>query len=220
MQQVFEEARKNMVDGQLLPNKITNPDLIETMRQIPRESFVPAAMQGIAYIDEDIALGNGRYLPEPLVLARLLQEAALRKTDVVLDIGCGTGYSTAVMSCLAGTVVGLEQSSSLANAAETQLRELGLCNVALVQQGDLRLGYAGQGPYNVILINGSVPEIPTTLLQQLADGGRLITVRASKGGMGTAIMVTRRGENFATKALFDAATPTLAGFEKTEGFVF
>lgn len=220
MQQVFEEARKNMVDGQLLPNKITDSGLIGAMRQIPRESFVPAAMQGIAYIDEDIALGNGRYLPEPLVLARLLQAANLRKTDVVLDIGCGTGYSAAVMSCLAATVVGLEQNSGLASAAENQLRELGLCNVAVVQQGDLRLGYAGQGPYNVILINGSVPEIPVALLQQLADGGRLITVRAGKRDMGTAVMVTRRGDNFATRSLFDAAMPTLAGFEKTEGFVF
>lgn len=225
MQQAFEDARKNMVDGQLLPNKITDPALIDALRRIPRENFVPEEMRGIAYVDEDIAIGGGRYLPEPLVLARLLQEASLKRTDVVLDIGSGTGYAAAIMGNLAGTVVGLESNAAMAAAAESMLRDLGVINAAVVHQPDLRQGYPQQGPYNVILINGSVPHVPENILQQLADGGRLLTVRSQtkikgRGYMGTGIMITRRGAHFAMQSLFDAATPTLSGFESPEAFVF
>lgn len=220
MQQAFEDARKNMVEGQLLPNKVTDPALIDALRRIPRENFVPEGMAGIAYVDEDVAIAPGRYLPEPLVLARLLQAAGLRRSDIVLDIGSGTGYAAAIMGNLAGTVVGLESDAAMAAAAESQLRELGVINAAVVHQPDLRQGYPQQGPYNVILINGSVPHVPEKILQQLADGGRLVTVRSKRGHMGTGIMITRRGAHFAMQSLFDAATPTLTGFETAEAFVF
>ena len=218
--QAYDYARKNMIDGQIKTNKVTDPTLIKALQSVPREKFVPRHLQNIAYIDEDIALGNGRYLPEPMVLARLIQQAAPSKDDLALDIGCGTGYSTALLGHLASTVVGIEQSIEMAEQADTLLHDLDICNAVVIQQKDLRAGYPQQGPYNIILINGSVPAVPEAIKKQLAEGGRLVTVLSDKGHMGTAVMITRSGDNFSTQILFDAATPTLAGFERTKSFEF
>ncbi len=209
-----------MVEGQIRTNKVTDANLIAAMQKIPRERFVPRHLQGIAYVDEDIALGNGRYLPEPMVLARLIQDADIKKGELVLDIGCGTGYSTAVLGHLASTVVGIEQNKEMAEEADKLLHDLGIVNAVVVQQRDLREGYAQQGPYNVIVINGSVPAIPERIKSQLADGGRLVTVLSTRGHMGKAVLMTRFGESFSVRELFDAATPTLAGFEQAKTFAF
>lgn len=209
-----------MVDGQLLPNKVTHAGLIDAMRRTPREMFVPRHLQKIAYVDEDIPLGNGRYLPEPTVIARLIQAAEVRAQDIVLDIGCGTGYSAALLGNLANTVVGIEQDKNLAREADKLLHDLDICNTVVVQRENLREGYAQQGPYDVILINGSVSAVPVNIMAQLAEGGRLVTVVSSKGNMGCAVLVTRIQGAFSTRVLFDAATPTLKGFEKTEAFSF
>ncbi len=214
-------SRKNMIDGQIKPNKVTDEALLDVLGRTPRERFVPRHLQKLAYIDEDIALGNGRYLPEPMVLARLIQEAAITPGDVVLDIGCGSGYSTAVMAQLATTVVGLESSKDLAAEAEGHLRDLDILNAAVIQQATLRDGYAQQGPYHVILINGAVNRVPDILLAQLADGGRLLTVvKPADASMGQAVIVTRLGDSFVTRVLFDAGTPVLAGFADTPAFRF
>ena len=215
-----ENVRKNMINGQVRTNKVTDPALLDALRVVPRERFVPGHLQGIAYIDEDIAIGNGRYLPEPMVLARLVQAAGVGKGDIVLDIGCGTGYSSAVLGHLAATVVGIEHDKDMMQQADRLLHDLDICNTAVVQRADLCEGYAQQGPYNVILINGSVPSVPEKIKSQLADGGRLVTVLSKRGHMGSAVLMTRAGETFDTRVLFDAATPTLAGFEAPETFVF
>lgn len=175
----------------------------------------------MAYIDEDIPLGNGRYLPEPMVLARLIQEAAIAPTDLVLDIACGTGYSTAIMAQLGATVVGLEASKDMADDAERHLHELDILNVAVIHQADLRAGYAQQGPYQVILINGAVDSIAPTLLAQLAEGGRLLTiVKQHRSHMGQAVLVTRLGDSFVTRPLFDASTPSIPGLSDAAKFEF
>ncbi|MDE1152379.1 MAG: protein-L-isoaspartate O-methyltransferase [Micavibrio sp.] len=220
MQQTFEQARENMVESQLRPNKVTDAALLEALRNVPREKFVPRHLQGVAYVDEDVPLGNGRYLREPVIVARLIQEAGIRKNDIVLDIGCNTGYSTAIMGYLAGTVVGLEMDNTLAQEADKLLHDLDICNAVVVQQKTLTEGYAQQGPYDVILINGSVPAVPEGIKAQLAEGGRLVTVVSTHGHMGSAVLVTRMGGHFSTRVLFDAATPTLAGFEPNKSFVF
>jgi protein-L-isoaspartate(D-aspartate) O-methyltransferase len=220
MDQTFEKARKNMVENQLRPNKVTDTAVLEAMSRIPREQFVPRHLQSAAYVDEDVPLGNGRYLREPAIVARLIQEAGVRKKDIVLDIGCNSGYSSAVLGHLADTVVGLEFDDHLADEADKLLHDLDICNAIVVRQKDLREGYAQQGPYDVIFINGSVPAVPEKIKSQLAEGGRLVTVLSENGHMGTAILMTRTRENFSTRVLFDAATPTLSGFEQKKGFVF
>lgn len=220
MQQSFERARENMVEGQLRPNRVTEPALLEALRAVPREKFVPRHLQGFAYVDEDVPLGNGRFLREPVIVSRLIQEADIQKTDVVLDIGCNTGYTTALMGYLAGTVVGLESDAGLAQEADKVLHDLDICNAVVVLQKKLAEGYAEQGPYNVIVINGSVPEVPEAIKAQLAEGGRLVTVLSKTGSMGSAVIMTRQGGNVSTRVLFDAATPTLAGFEPKKAFSF
>lgn len=209
-----------MVECQLRPNKVTDAALLDAVRKIPREQFVPRHLQSVAYVDEDVPLGNGRYLREPVIVARLIQEAGVQKDDIVLDIGCNTGYSTAVLGHLAGTVVALEAEDHFADEAEKLLHDLDICNVVVVRQKDLREGYSQQGPYDVIFINGSIPVVPAKIRAQLADGGRLVTVLSDLGHMGTATLMTRSGDSYSSRALFDAATPTLKGFEAEKTFVF
>ena len=207
-----------MLDGQLRPNRLTDERLQEALLAVPREAFVPAALRGVAYVDEDIPLGNGRWLLEPMVLGRLLQAAAIEPTDVVLDVGCAAGYATAVAARLAGTVVALESDPELVRQANDNLAALGIVN-AVVVQGDLALGYPDQAPYQVILLNGSVDRTPESLLDQVAEGGRLLGVEMA-GGVGRAVLYLRREGAIGRRVLFDAAVKPLPGFHREPGFVF
>lgn len=218
--QNFETARENMIFGQLRPSGITAPALVDALKAVPREQFVPRHLQRIAYVDEDIAVGGGRYLAEPVVLARLIQALEVETGDIVLDIGCGTGYCAALLAQMAATVVAIEESADMASEAERMLRALDICNVAVIQQKNLAEGYPAQAPYQKILINGSVADVPEGILSQLADGGRLVTVLSKKGHMGSAVLYTRTGDSFSKRVLFDAATPTLSGFERRKTFEF
>ncbi len=215
----YAAARFNMVENQIRTNRVIAPDVLEAMSELPRELFVPKQLRGIAYVDEDIDLGNGRYLMEPLVLARLLQLAQVRPSDVVLDVGCGTGYSAAVLARMASTVVALETDPDLATRAGGLLSELGVDTVAVVT-GELRDGYPQQGPYDVIFVDGGVQEIPQALCNQLAEGGRLVTVVMRDDGFGRGVLLERIGGRFSRREAFDAATPLLPGFARAPGFIF
>ena len=217
----YAAARLNMVDNQIRTNRVVDGGVLEAMLAVPRELFVPKQMRGIAYVDEDIDLGNGRYLTEPLVLARLVQLAEVKLTDVALVIGCNTGYSAAVMSRLASSVVALECDENLAQRASGLLVEQGADNVAVVT-GSLKDGYPQQGPYDVILVDGGVQEIPAALYNQLAEGGRMVAVvmGGSRLTQGRVVLTTRVGGNIARREAFDAATPLLPGFAKEPGFIF
>ena len=215
----YATARRNMVDGQLRPNKITNPELIAAIQQLPRELFVPASMRGVAYIDEDLPLGEGRHLMEPVVMARLLQAAQIRRTDVALNIAPGTGYDAAVLSALSSTVVAIESDSVLAEHATTTFEQLGIDNIAVIE-GDLKEGYAAQAPYDVIFISGAVSEVPSCLLDQLAEGGRLVCVIVREIGVGSATLFVCEGGATGYTVLFDASIPLLPQFEPTPKFVF
>ena len=171
----FAEARRHMVASQLRPNKVTDDRLTDAMEAVPRELFVPKALRGVAYLDEDIEIAEGRHLMEPMVLARLLQAAGVRADDIVLDVGCASGYSTAVIARLAGTVVGVESDAELAARATGLLTDLEVDNAAVVE-GAFDAGLPDQGPYDIIVLNGAVPDVPAALLDQLADGGRLLAV--------------------------------------------
>lgn len=216
----YTTARQNMVDGQIRPNKVTDPLVTQAMESIPRELFVPKHLRGIAYADEDLDLGGGRWLMEPLILARLLQEAAIEPDDVALDIACGTGYATAILSRMASTVVALESDPDYSARASAAIGELGIDNAAVIS-GDLTEGCAGQGPFNVILINGAVEYVPEEILSQLAEGGRLVTVIRKPGApIGVATLYTRRGDHFGHRGIFDAGVPMLPGFSRPPEFVF
>ncbi len=215
----FKKARKNMIEGQLRPNKIIDEHLISAMMAVPRENFVPITLQGVAYVDEDLPVGKGQHLMEPIVFARLLQAAAIKQDDVVLDIACGRGYSTAILSHLAATVIGIEQEADFAKQADTILEEMDICNVATIH-GNIRDGYKEQAPFNVILINGAIPHVPGHIIDQLADGGRLITIISENGRIGKAVLMKKEKAVINTTYLFDAMTPLISGFEEHDTFTF
>lgn len=211
-------ARDNMVRSQVRPNKVTDERVLAAMSTLPRELFVPPALRGIAYVDEDIALGGGRFLMEPAVLARLIQAAEIGGGDVVLDVGCGTGYSAAILSSLANTVVALECDKALAARAGEILRELGIDNVVLLE-GELADGYPKQAPYQAIVLDGAVEAVPARLGEQLADGGHLVAV-VGVSSPGRATVMTRTGGVASSRVLFEAAVGVLPGFAGEPRFVF
>lgn len=218
----FAAARVNMVEGQIRPNRVTDPALIVAMNTVPREAFVPTEAQGIAYVDEEIPVAEGRRLLEPMVLARLLQAAEISPRDAVLDIGCATGYSAAVLAQLAATVVAVESNPDLFAQASKTLAALAV-DSALLVKAPLTAGYPAQGPYDVIVINGAVAEVPKAILKQLADGGRLVTVVAYNHNiarLGQARLYRRVGSTISSVSLFEAAAPVLPGFEFKPTFVF
>jgi protein-L-isoaspartate(D-aspartate) O-methyltransferase len=215
----YAAARLNMVESQVRPNRVTDPRIVMAMLELPREKFLPKALRGVAYVDEDVPLGNGRYLTEPMVLARLLQAAAIAPEDTVLEIGTATGYGAAVMSRLAGKVVALESDSALATTAAATLAELGIRNVVAVE-GPLAQGHPQHAPYNVILFSGGVEYVPQAVIEQLAEGGRLLAVVRPPGEAGRATLTSRIGGSVSTRAIFDAASPILPGLRRETGFVF
>ncbi len=215
----FAAARSNMVESQIRTNKVTDPHLLDAFETIPRERFVPEPLRGIAYVDEDVALGGERFVMEPMVLAKLLQAAGPGPGDVALDLGCGSGYATAILSRLVATVVALEVDAALAAAANQTLGELEIDNVVVVE-GQLTEGYPKQAPYNVILLNGAVSEVPLAIADQLAEGGRLVTVVSVGAGLGRATLMRRDSGVISSRILCDAAVPMLPGFEAAPGFVF
>ena len=214
----FSTARHNMVESQIKPNRVTDVVLMNAMADIPREIFVPKALQGIAYVDEAIEIGEGRHLMEAWVLARLLEAAEINTQDVALLIGCASGYEAAVLSYLAATVVALESNKVLLKRASASLEELAIDTVVIVE-GNLRDGFERQAPYDVILINGAVPVVPEHLGWQLAEGGRMIAI-VGEGSYGKGTILTRHSDTFTAREIFDAGTPGLPGFEQSPSFSF
>ena len=211
-------ARASMVLGQLRPDRVSDERIREAMGDVPREWFVPERLRAVAYVDEDLEIAPGRCLMEPRVFARLLQAANIGADDVVLDVGCGGGYSAAVIARLVGTVVALESDRGLRDWASANLERLSVDNVAVVA-GDLTRGYAAEAPYDVIVVNGAVAGIPAALADQLAEGGRLVAV-VQDGAVGKGTLVTRRDGRIEPVVLFDGQVPYLAGFERRAGFVY
>lgn len=210
----FAAARINMVENQVRCNAVTDPGVIAAMSEVPREQFVPAASASIAYMDQDLSLGHGRYLMQPRSFAKLFQAAAISGNDAVLDVGCATGYSSAVLARIAGRVVALEQDADLAKIASANL-----AGVASVVTGSLTDGVADQGPYDVIFLNGSIPAKPEKLCSQLSEGGRLVAILGN-GPVGQAHVYVRSNDSVTYRVVFDASAQPLPGFEVAQSFVF
>jgi protein-L-isoaspartate(D-aspartate) O-methyltransferase len=215
----YAAARLNMVESQVRTNKVTDPEILAAMLEVPRERFAPAAMQGVAYVDDDIPIGNGRYLLEPMVQARLLQTAAIDPSDNVLEVGTGLGYGAALLDRLAARVVTVESDGALADAAARTLASLGAARVTVVR-GPLEAGWPAAAPYRAIVFAGAVQRVPPAIESQLAEGGRMVVVIAPPGEPGRATLIQRIGGVIARRVVFDAASALLPGFAVEPGFVF
>ena len=216
---VFEVARSHMLESQLRPNKVTDDRVLNAFASIRRELFVPEHLRHVAYIDEDLPLGGGRYLMAPMVAARLLQAAAIARTDAALIVGAGTGYEAALTAMLARNVLALEEDPELARHARTALVEHAIASVSVVE-GPLHEGYRPRAPYDVILFGGAVAETPPDINAQLAEGGRFLAVVKPANAVGRATLATRAGGVLAQRVIFDAATPFLPGFAPKLAFEF
>lgn len=215
----FAVARQNMVESQIRTNRVTDPRILEAMRELPREQFLPKNRRHLAYVDEDVQLGEDRWLIEPMVLGRMLQAATVQRDEIALVVGAGVGYSTAVVSRLAATVFALETDPDLAARSGSLLSSLGIDN-AVVVEGPLAVGWPAEAPYDVILINGAVYETPHALFEQLRDGGRLVTVVRRDEAIGRVVLYMRHRGVVSHRTMFDAATPFLPDFAPKPGFVF
>ncbi len=215
----YATQRLNMVDAQVRTNDVTDPRIHAAMRAVPRERFVPASKRALAYADVAIEVSPKRFLLDPRSFAKLLQLAAVKSTDKVLDVGCATGYSTAILAHLAAEVIALEQDADLVRIASEMLPAVDARNASVVQ-GSLVDGFKAKAPYDVIFVNGGIAEAPNALLAQLAEGGRLVAVVQPNGTMGKAQLFVKENSEIGARPGFDAGVPVLAGFRKAVGFVF
>lgn len=211
-----------MVDGQVRTIDVTDRRILDAMLTVPREAFVPASRQALAYLDLDLdvseASGAKRFLIKPALTAKLLQAADISSTDRVLVVGCATGYVAAIAAKLAAEVVATEDDSALLAKARQTLAALGAANVAC-KAAPCAEGDPAGAPYDVILINGASEVTPEGLLGQLKEGGRLVGVSAETRPQ-RAMVVTRSHGEFGFRTLFDAAAPVLPGLERAAAFVF
>jgi protein-L-isoaspartate(D-aspartate) O-methyltransferase len=215
----FGAARLTMVDSQLRPNKVSDPAVLDAFLAVPRERFVPPALRAAAYVDDDLPIGGGRFLIQPMVLARLFQLAAIGPDDAVLEIGAGTGYGTAIAARLARSVVGVECDRTHAARAVARLAELGVGNAAVIE-GALAQGHAARAPYQVVLFQGMVAYIPDAIARQVAENGRVVAVLGDGAGMSRAVLMTRSNGVLSRRPAFDAAVAALPGFERAPSFIF
>ena len=216
----FALSRKNMVDCQLRPNKVTDKRVLSAFETLPREEFVPRNQRAVAYVDEDLPLPGGRSMMEPVVLSRIVQALDVQQHHSVLVVGGSTGYATAIMACLVDSVISIETRAQLVEKAQETLVSCGLDNAVAIK-GRLTEGFAKEAPYHRILIEGSVETVPDTLLDQLSADGMLAAIwRPADHPVGVASIWTRAGSGFARKPLFDAQVPLLDEFRAKREFIF
>lgn len=214
----FAAAREVMVDRQVRPADVTLYPIIDAMLVVPREEFVPAALRPVAYFGDHVPLAPGRVLLDPRVFGKLLDGLNIGPTDLVLDVGCGMGYSSAVIARMAEAVVALEEDKALAAEAE-RLLSANAADNAMVETGTLAAGNAGHGPYDAAIFEGGVEQIPEALLAQVKLGGRIAAIFCDgSGGQARLGLMTPAGVVW--RRLFDASAPVLPGFEAAKAFVF
>lgn len=212
----FAQRRTMMVDTQVRPYEVTSYPVLDSMLAVPREEFVPDSLRDIAYVGKNLDIGHGRIMLEPSTLGRMLDTLNLKNSDLVLDIGCGYGYSSALMARIAEAVVAIDDIPDLATEAQNRLAAQGVFNVA-VAQAALTAGWPGQAPYDAILINGAIEEFPDALTDQLREGGRAIALfREDK--LGICRMGYKSDGKLAWRYAFNASAPILPDFTRALGF--
>ncbi|WP_300556313.1 protein-L-isoaspartate O-methyltransferase [Limnohabitans sp. Rim8] len=217
----LKQARFNMIEQQIRPWEVLDPNVLALLSTVRREDFAPLAHKALAFVDMEIPLGQApnQVMLAPRVQARLLQDLAVRKTDKVLDIGTGSGFMAALLGHQAANVLSLELDATLAAQAQSNLQKAGVNNVT-VRQADGSQGAASDGPFDAILLSGSVAEVPAVLLQQLSIGGRLVAIVGDEPMMRTTL-ITRSGENsWSTTEPWDCNAPRLSGFAEPSRFKF
>ncbi|WP_194096312.1 protein-L-isoaspartate O-methyltransferase family protein [Marivivens aquimaris] len=212
----YTTRRTMMVDTQIRPSDVTKFPIIEAFLAVPREAYVPSAQREAAYLGENIAIGEGRVMLEPRTFAKLLDALNIQPNEVVLDLGCGLGYSTAVMARMSEFVVAVESDEAMAADAQALLSEHGVDNAA-VMTNPLAEGCAKSGPYDVIILEGAVEVVSDSLLAQLKEGGRIACLFA-EGELGVARVGYKLDGRINWRFAFNASAPVLAGFEKNKEF--
>jgi len=214
----FQRSRTMMVDTQVRPSDVTSFPIIDAMLSVPREQFVPEGLKPAAYAEEHLLVSGGRYMLDPRTFAKMLEGIDVGPNDLVLDVACGLGYSTAVLAHMAEAVVAIEDSEGLVADAETALASVGVDN-AVVVQGGLDGGAAKHGPYDAIMVNGAVETSPASLVEQLKVGGRIVVIfKRSKLGVVRVGLKTASGVNW--RDVFNADAPILSGFSASHVFAF
>ena len=217
----LNQARFNMIEQQIRPWEVLDPQVLDLLSVVRREDFAPLAHKALAFVDMEIPLGAAanQVMLAPRVQARLLQELALKKSDKVLDIGTGSGFMAALMAHQAASVLSLETDASLAAQAQANLQKASITNVT-VRNADGSQGAAADGPFDVILLNGSVAEVPAALLQQLAVGGRLAAIVGDEPIMRATVITRTSNSNWTTTEPWDCNAPRLSGFAEHSRFQF
>lgn len=214
----YAARRTMMVDTQVRPSDVTKFTIIGAMLNTPREIFVPDALRETAYVGENISLAENRVLLEPRTLAKMLDMLDVTQTELVLDIGCGSGYSSALLAQMAQAVVAVEEDDTLAQDAETALAQVG-AEAVIVHKGPLTHGAPDHAPYDAMIVQGGVSKFPAGLVAQLREGGRVICL-FMEGQLGVVRLGVRQGDQISWRDVFNAAAPVLPGFEKQEAFTF
>lgn len=213
----YHSARETMLDSQIRTNDVTDRNVQAAFGAVPREKFVPEHKMALAYGDTNVDLGGDRWLVRPRDFSKMIAAADIQKSDVVLDIACGSGYSVAIMAHLAETVVGLEEDQDMIDLASARLEACDISNVAIVK-GSLKAGASEHGPFDVIFVGSAISEVPSNWFSQLANGGRLICAR-QEGPLCRVVVFVKSGDSIAERIVFDANLPLLKGFEAEPEFV-
>ena len=215
----IEQARFNMIQQQVRPWNVLDDQILELLEEVKREDFCPAEHRDMAFMDLEIPIGHGQVMLTPRVQARLVQDLQLKPTDKVLQIGTGTGYMTALLASRSQQVQAFEIHPELVKQTADNLRKAGISNVDL-RHGDGLAGALANGPYDAIVLCGSVSHVPHSLLEQLNVGGRLIAVVGDEPMM-RATVVTRESDTvFQTTQPWDVVIPRLEGVSDTPAFTF
>ena len=215
----LEQARFNMIEQQLRPWNVLDADVLELLSVVKREDFVPLAHKALAFMDMEIPLGQGQVMLAPRVEARMLQDAAVQKHEKVLEIGAGSGYMAALLAHRAQRVISLEINPELAQMARANLQKAGIHNVE-VRQFDGAKGVSADGPFDVIVLSGSVAEVPQALLAQLKVGGRLIGIVGEEPTMRVNVITRISDAEFKTSTPWDTVAPRLLNFPEPSHFHF